>query len=197
MTGQTGGGSGYLPGFLMGDPVLQSPGTPSSLRPLVSPNKLSRSLSTQPPPPSSNPQTPVLAGQLRGPGLLKENMNSSRSGREKTGGPPTTSLLFSPSRVSTSSPGSASFSNNSVLSPPNLNTTSNTSSQPQELPTSPDSSPLDTWITVWGFPPSALSFVLSELSVCGTVLQHVVQPNSNWIHVRMQTRFVTQISALF
>jgi len=184
MSGQPGGGSGYLPGFLMGDPVLQSPSTPSSLRPLVSPNKLSRSLSTQPPPAGSNPHTPVLSQQLRGPGLLKENMNSSRSGREKTGGPPTTSLLFTPSRVSTSSPGSASFNASGILSPPNhLNTT-----QPQEVATSPDCSPLDTWITVWGFPPSALSFVLSELSVCGTILQHVVQPNSNWIHVRLQTR---------
>jgi len=171
------GGSGYLPGFLMGDPVMQSPSTPSSHRPMVSPNKLSRSLSTQPPP--SNPHTPLPSQTLRGPALLKENLNSSRPGREKTGGPPTTSLLFSPNRVS--SPASISFNNTSVLSPP-------TNTNHQEVANSPDLSPLDTWITVWGFPPSALSFILSELSVCGTVLQHIVQPNSNWIHVRMQTR---------
>ena len=72
---------------------------------------------------------------------------------------------------------------------------------------SPHPTPLDTWITVWGFPPSSVSFVLSgkivvisfssqsmrfslELSVCGTVLQHIIHPNSNWMHVRMQTRWV-------
>lgn len=53
---------------------------------------------------------------------------------------------------------------------------------------SPNPSPLDTWVTVWGFPPSSVSFILSELSVCGTVLQHIIHPNSNWMHVRMQTR---------
>jgi len=179
MTHPAAGGSGYLPGFLMGDPVMQSPSTPSSHRPLVSPNKLSRSLSTQPP--SSNPHTPLPAQTLRGPALLKENLNSSRPGREKTGGPPTTSLLFSPNRVS--SPAAISFNNTSVLSPP-----TNANNTHQEVANAPDLSPLDTWITVWGFPPSALSFILSELSVCGTVLQHIVQPNSNWIHVRMQTR---------
>ena len=179
MTQPSSGGSGYLPGFLMGEPVLQSPSTPSSLRPMVSPTKLSRSLSTQPPPSSSH--TPLPSQSLRGPALLKEN--SSRPGREKTGGPPTTSLLFSPNRVA--SPASASFINNSVNSP-----YCSTNTTQQELLTSPEPSPLDTWVTVWGFPPSALSFILSELSVCGTVLQHLVQPNSNWIHVRMQTRSV-------
>lgn len=70
---------------------------------------------------------------------------------------------------------------------------------------SPNPSPLDTWVTVWGFPPSSVSFILSgiimvivmviinhlssELSVCGTVLQHIIHPNSNWMHVRMQTRW--------
>ena len=32
--------------------------------------------------------------------------------------------------------------------------------------------------------------MLAELSVCGTVLQHIIHPNSNWMHVRMQTRSV-------
>ena len=102
--------SGYLPGFLMGDPQLQSPATPSSLTPghslhsrpgLVSPNKLNRSLSTAPSNQSA-PQTP----HMRGPQLLKENMNSSLSRtRDKTGGgPPTNSLLFTPNR-SISTPG--------------------------------------------------------------------------------------------
>ena len=63
--------------------------------------------------------------------------------------------------------------------------------------------PLATWVTVWGFPPSAASFILQQVSciwvssdsnaflqfgACGTVLQHVMPPNSNWMHIRFQTR---------
>ena len=28
--------------------------------------------------------------------------------------------------------------------------------------------------------------------MCGTVLQHIIHPNSNWMHVRMQTRSVQE-----
>ena len=64
---QAGGGVGYLLDFLMGDSVLQSPGTLFSLRPTVSPNKLSRSLSTLPPPDSSTFSPPTESGPVRGP----------------------------------------------------------------------------------------------------------------------------------
>jgi len=171
--------SGFLPSYLMGDPVLSSPSTPGSHhhRPMVSPNKLTRSLSTQNPP--SAPQTPLPGHSLRGPQLLKENTSLNRSTRDKPGGPPTNSLLFTPNR-SISTPNNLQTS---IMSPPPSNITS-----PQEVPATPDHSPLDTWVTVWGFPPSSVSFILSELSMCGTVLQHVMPPNSNWMHVRMQTR---------
>ena len=58
----------------------------------------------------SAPQTPQLPS-MRGPQLLKENLNSSlsRSARgDKTtaGGPPTHSLLFTPNR-SVSTPGTS------------------------------------------------------------------------------------------
>jgi len=179
-------GSGYLPGFLMGDPVLSSPATPWSGRPVVSPTKLGRSLSTQPNT-GSAPVTPLPAHSLRGPQLLKENLNSSlnRSSREKAGGPPTNSLLFTPNR-SMATPGQ-SFNTSSLQSPfhQTFNSSQELGSGAGEASTA---SPLDTWITVWGFPPSSVSFILSELSVCGTVLQHVMPPNSNWMHVRMQTR---------
>ena len=75
---------------------------PLQQRSLISPNKLNRSLSLQQ---TSTPQTPgAQLPALRGPQLLKENMNSinaslSRStAREKPGGPPTNSLLFTPNR---------------------------------------------------------------------------------------------------
>lgn len=170
--------SGFLPSYLMGDPVLSNPNTPSgNHRQMVSPSKLSRSLSTQPNP-SSAPQTPLPAHSLRGPQLLKENSSLPRSSRDKPGGPPTNSLLFTPNR----SAATPSNLQTSILSPAPVSNT------PQEVVSSPEPTPLDTWITVWGFPPSSVSFVLSELSTCGTVLQHVMTPNSNWMHVRMQTR---------
>jgi len=169
--------SGFLPSYLMGDPVLSSPATPGSHhRPMVSPTKLGRSLSAQQ---SSAPQTPLPSHSLRGPQLLKENSSLPRATREKPGGPPTNSLLFTPNR-SISTPNNFQ---NSIISPTSPNVTS-----PQEVPSSSEHSPLDTWVTVWGFPPTSVSFILSELSMCGTVLQHVMTPNSNWMHVRMQTR---------
>jgi len=169
--------SGFLPSYLMGDPVLSSPST--NHRPMVSPNKLTRSLSTQQNP-SSAPQTPLPGHSLRGPQLLKENSSSMpRSNRDKPGGPPTNSLLFTPNR-SVSTP---SNFQNSMMSPAPSTITS-----PQEVLATPDHSPIETWVTVWGFPPSSVSFILSELSMCGTVLQHIMPPNSNWMHVRFQTR---------
>merc|ERR1712179_672727 len=72
---------------------------------------------------------------------------------------------------------------NSIMSPSPSSITS-----PQEVEATSNPSPMDTWVTVWGFPPSSVSFILSELSMCGTVLQHVMPPNSNWMHVRFQTR---------
>jgi len=103
-----------------------------------------------------------------------------RPNRDKPGGPPTNSLLFTPNR-SISTPNNL---HNSIMSAPS----SSFITSPQEVAPTPDHSPLDTWVTVWGFPPSSVSFILSELSMCGTVLQHVMPPNSNWMHVRMQTR---------
>ena len=65
---QAGGGVGYLLDFLMGDLVLLSPGTPFSLRPTMSPNKLRRSLSTLPPPDSSTFSPPTESPPpVRGP----------------------------------------------------------------------------------------------------------------------------------
>ena len=173
--------SGFLPSYLMGDPVLSSPTTPGSHhhRPMVSPNKLTRFLSTQQNP-TSAPQTPLPGHSLRGPHLLKENSSMPRPNRDKPGGPPTNSLLFTPNR-SISTPNNL---HNSIMSNPS----SSFITSPQEVAPTPDHSPLDTWVTVWGFPPSSVSFILSELSMCGTVLQHVMPPNSNWMHVRMQTR---------
>jgi len=175
--------SGFLPNFLMGDSSLSSPasGSLSHHRPMISPTKLNRTLS------SPAPSTPL---QPKGPLLLKENLNRSTRGTpgDKPSGPPTTSLLLS--NITPNTTQNKSSLNFSHLTPsrPTIN---NSTVFP---PTSPDtdidtcSTPLSTWVTVWGFPPSAASFIVQQMSGCGTVLQHVMTPNSNWMHVRFQTR---------
>ena len=46
------------------------------------------------------------------------------------------------------------------------------------------------WVTVFGFPPSAASFILSQFAQLGTILQHHIPPNGNWMHLKYQTKLV-------
>lgn len=40
------------------------------------------------------------------------------------------------------------------------------------------------WITVFGFPPSVLSLVLSQLSNCGVIVDKQIPSQGNWVHVK-------------
>ncbi|XP_063922609.1 nucleoporin NUP35 [Zophobas morio] len=40
------------------------------------------------------------------------------------------------------------------------------------------------WVTVFGFPPSALSLVLAQLSNCGTIVEKRIPGQGNWLHVK-------------
>jgi nuclear pore complex protein Nup53 len=40
------------------------------------------------------------------------------------------------------------------------------------------------WVTVFGFPPSALSLVLAQLSNCGVIVEKKVPTQGNWLHVK-------------
>lgn len=185
-SGGQGGGGGYLPGYLMGDPHQMSPGTSVITRQLSSPNKLNRSMSNMSSTGMvSTPTTPLPYSSARGPGLLKETLNHSgrlQSRSDKPGGPPTTSLL-------------SGLTPNSTFNSPfsRFDTTAGfdgTPSRTHEIRTQGEEGvdPHSLWVTVFGFPPSAASYVISQLSACGTVLQHVLPPNANWMHIRFQTR---------
>lgn len=80
---------------------------------------------------------------------------------------------------------------------------SNPSRQPPSPPISNDSytddadelgnqtatnSSANTWITIFGFPPSAANYVLQEFSVCGQIVRHIISPQGNWMHIQYQTR---------
>lgn len=49
----------------------------------------------------------------------------------------------------------------------------------------------DTWITVFGFPQSATSYVLQEFSVYGQILKHT-STQGNWLHIQYQTKLQAQ-----
>ena len=45
------------------------------------------------------------------------------------------------------------------------------------------------WITIFGFPQSALSTILAHFSQCGTIVDKVFPPqNGNWIHIKFASR---------
>lgn len=51
------------------------------------------------------------------------------------------------------------------------------------------SSPTDCWVTVFGFPQSATSMILSHFSQCGTIVNKMHPQNSgNWMHLRFTSR---------
>lgn len=47
----------------------------------------------------------------------------------------------------------------------------------------------DFWITVFGFPPSAISLILQHFGQCGTIVDKMCpSQNANWIHLRYSSR---------
>ncbi|RNA11962.1 nucleoporin NUP53 [Brachionus plicatilis] len=49
----------------------------------------------------------------------------------------------------------------------------------------------DTWITVFGFPQSATSYVLQEFSIYGQIVGHA-STQGNWLHIQYQTKLQAQ-----
>lgn len=72
--------------------------------------------------------------------------------------------------------------------PPDLLETS----QQQQSSTSPVD---DTWVTIFGHPPSATSYVLQEFANYGQIVRYtppVQTEQGNWLHVKYQTRMQAQ-----
>ena len=41
------------------------------------------------------------------------------------------------------------------------------------------------WVTIYGFPPAAVSMILTHFAQCGTILEKIFPAqNGNWIHLR-------------
>ncbi|GAB6031663.1 Nucleoporin nup35 [Chamberlinius hualienensis] len=46
----------------------------------------------------------------------------------------------------------------------------------------------ETWVTVFGFPPSAVGYILQQFSQYGNILHHKMTGGNNWIHLHFQTK---------
>ncbi|KAE9419128.1 hypothetical protein Angca_004216, partial [Angiostrongylus cantonensis] len=47
-----------------------------------------------------------------------------------------------------------------------------------------NSSPVDTWVTVYGFPPEQAGNVLKHFSRHGEIVSHQIPKRGNWMHIR-------------
>lgn len=198
----------YLPGYLLGDypSIGHSPsvnasrswlGHPHSSGSLGSPPKALHLSSTQfssphlqhPSSSSSGGGGGRSPGRLTGMQLLP---SPSVVGRKdyKPGAPPTTGLF---DHIQTSPPPSAAPSNAAASS--SLRLDSGDSLYGAESSFSGATMGLEGeefWITVFGFPPAAASYILQQFSQFGNILKHVIAPNGNWMHLQYQSKIQAQ-----
>lgn len=205
-----GGGTGFLPGYLMGECSQQGTGR------MVSPTKLNRSMSQNV---TGTPQTPVGTPMLqnRVNGFLTPStpaahtstpggsLRNPSTDKQATGGPPTCGLYSTPKQrrvlhaAASVSVGSGTPIGGTILGTPIAGSHNQSIHTPShQLNASVDElgnstcHEGSTWITVFGFPSSAASYILQQFSQCGTVLQHHIPANGNWMNIRYQTKMQAQ-----
>ncbi|XP_070581985.1 nucleoporin NUP35-like isoform X2 [Ptychodera flava] len=208
----------YLPGYLMGDPSMSSPASPASVRlwshssGSSPPQSRTSNVLTPSSSLASRDSRPDWSQQRSHVGVS----GIASAGKDKTGAPPVAPLFdpsieakqadlsttvfagnlgtrtplarFNLSRQGLTSPGS-SFS--SVYSHADVAGSKSPAqidpfyTQGEEL----DEDQLDdTWVTVFGFPPPAASFILQQFSQYGNILKHVIATSGNWMHIKYASR---------
>ncbi|CAH1786028.1 unnamed protein product [Owenia fusiformis] len=126
-------------------------------------------------PPTQSPYPgPPGATQLETSGISRSMLNTPGQSTQQAHG---NESIFSPNQ-------SHSFIQQSVASSP-----------PQVDPfytqgeaISPDEILDETWVTIYGFPPAATSFVMQQFSQYGNILKHVVATEGNWMHLHYQSK---------
>jgi len=48
------------------------------------------------------------------------------------------------------------------------------------------------WVTIFGFPPAAVSYILQQFSQFGNIMKHIIAPNGNWMHLQYQSKIQAQ-----
>lgn len=99
------------------------------------------------------------------------------------------------SQLYTSAPSTPNTVNTSHMNTSHMYTQHNKTSPAQIDPfytqgesIKPDDELNEQWITIFGFPSAATSFILQQFSQYGNILKHVVSPEGNWLHIKYQSR---------
>merc|ERR1719309_87333 len=153
--------------------------------------------------PPCYPQSPPTFPQTQ---LNRSLMNTPTT--EKHGGPPVNRLsqkspeICSPSLYSNRLLGTPCGTPNRYMGTPTGNATYNVCTPMRQQPDSSlinspqvnmslvggGSELLSTWVTVYGFPGAAASYILSQFSCLGGIIQHHISPTGNWMHIQYQTK---------
>lgn len=174
-------GAQFLPGFLMGD--LPAPATPQP-RPFNLASPLTDGTGIGGDGPGSAPQ-PVVP-----------------TPKDKSGAPPVRSIHADV--ITATTPLSAHRKGFSVLqSPVSVRGASTPRPAVHQMCLSPaqvdpfysqgeslssDDQLDQTWVTVFGFPPAAASYILLQFAQYGNILRHTMASPGNWMHMQYQSR---------
>ncbi|XP_076471223.1 nucleoporin NUP35-like isoform X2 [Babylonia areolata] len=189
--------SQFLPGYLLGDNLSHSMSSPRLW--------------------SASALNPGHKSSHSPHGSAGRPMSRGEAVKGRSGGPPTRGFLSSsttdpsslPSPAQTRTPGSAAarvaspgppttglFGTPVARGDVSMNQSSIIPSSPSQLDpfyTQGESLRSDdvldeTWVTVFGFPPGAISFILQQFSQYGNILKHVASAEGNWMHVHYQSK---------
>ncbi|XP_029461812.1 nucleoporin NUP35 isoform X2 [Rhinatrema bivittatum] len=185
-------GAQFLPGFLLGDlptPVTPQPRSLSGASMDLRPPLLAGGSPPHPVVPSHKdkggaPPVRSIYDDMSSPGLGSTSLSS----RKQLG----FSVIQTPlCGIIPTTPGTAP----SVFSPATIGQSRKTLSPAQldpfytqgEYLTSEDQLD-DTWVTVFGFPQAAASYILLQFAQFGNILKHVMSNTGNWMHIQYQSK---------
>lgn len=147
-----------------------------------------------------NPITPMHDRTLGSTSILGSNLNQSQNVQNIPGAPPvnrladmmskpTFNLFNTPNDSRTQSFFETKQEVSHKLSPPSPTQVDPFYTHGEQIKV--DDKLDDTWITVFGFPQSATSYVLQEFSIYGQILRHT-STQGNWLHIQYQTKLQAQ-----
>ncbi|XP_071853520.1 nucleoporin NUP35-like isoform X2 [Apostichopus japonicus] len=216
--------SGFLPGYLMGEPghsvspsssrlwsASRSPSrglTPSSLGPKDSTSRSGINASTK-----DHGNAPPVAGlydhvdsphhlgltphhvatperkRLDSPAMNALSSSFSRQVSEATPRQLQSQSSVAPSSLSRSFSQTPQSRSLGLMSPPARSSPAQIDPfYTQGEAIIPDTELDQTWVTIFGFPPSAASYILQQFSQYGNIQKHVVASNGNWMHLQFSSK---------
>ncbi|KAL3841974.1 hypothetical protein ACJMK2_020050 [Sinanodonta woodiana] len=201
--------SQFLPGFLLGDSMSHSA---SMSVPRLwsasghSPPRSAQRQSGTSPSHSGSAGTPRMESGIRGgkekggaPPIKGIFHSASPSSTQPSFGTPTQALSRTPGLYSTPAPPTAGLGSSLHYTPErgsiSMNASHVVSSPTQMDPFYTQGEMLtaedvldETWVTVFGFPPAAASYILQQFSQYGNILKKMIATEGNWMHIHYQSK---------